>query len=108
MHDLPAYTLNYGDLASSTSTSTSTGAGGGRARTTSGEATARPEKTTQTAARMIAGALGVRAPKRTEEQRKYDKAVRENERKRREREREEEVEKERRREEARRGVWEDG
>lgn len=35
---------------------------------------------------MIAGALGMRAPKLTEEQKNYDKAVREKERKRREEE----------------------
>lgn len=56
---------------------------------------------------MIAGALGVRA-KRTEEEKRYDKVVRENERKRREREREEERAREVRKEEARKGVWEDG
>jgi hypothetical protein len=46
----------------------------------------RPEKTTSVAARLIAGGLGVRAPKRTEEQREFDKAVREKEKKRREEE----------------------
>lgn len=40
----------------------------------------RPEKTVGPAARMIAGALGVRAPRRTEEQRAYEKAAREKER----------------------------
>ncbi|KAI9669883.1 MAG: hypothetical protein M1831_006918 [Alyxoria varia] len=45
---------------------------------------ARPEKTTATASRMIAAGLGVKAPKRTEEERKYDRAVRDNERRRRE------------------------
>ncbi|KAL2369291.1 hypothetical protein RJZ57_006313 [Blastomyces gilchristii] len=48
----------------------------------------RPEKQTAVASRMIAGALGIRAPKRTEEQRAYDRAMREKEAKRRERERE--------------------
>lgn len=67
----------------------------------------RPEKTDAVARRMIAGALGMRVPKLSEEQRAYDKAVREKERKRRE----EEQEKERRRqieaEKAKQSAWED-
>jgi hypothetical protein len=67
----------------------------------------RPEKTDAVARRMIASALGMRAPKPTEEQRAYDKAVREKERKRRE----EEKERERKREEeiarARQAIWDD-
>lgn len=67
----------------------------------------RPEKTTAVAGRLIAGALGVRAPKRTEEEREYDKAMREKERKRRDEERNrEKLEKERAAERAR-AVWED-
>jgi len=54
---------------------------------------------------MIAGALGVKAPKKTEEGRAYEKAVREKERRRRERAKEEEGRTEREREEARRAVW---
>jgi len=53
------------------------------------------------------GALGLKAPKKTEEQRAYDRAVREKEMRRRNREKEEE---ERRRVEAERAkvsVWED-
>jgi hypothetical protein len=56
---------------------------------------------------MIAGALGVRAPKRTEEEREFDRVVREKERKRRA---EEKGREEREREEAERrkkAVWED-
>jgi hypothetical protein len=74
---------------------------------TSGRPDRRPETTTATASRMIAAGLGVKAPKRTEEQREYDKAVREKERKRIEGEKKEA---ERRREEvsrARAAVWED-
>jgi len=56
---------------------------------------------------MIASALGMRAPKPTEEQRAYDRAVREKEKKRRE----EEKERERLREEeaarARQAIWDD-
>ena len=48
----------------------------------------RPEKTDAVARRMIAGALGMRAPRPTEEQRAYDRAVREKERRRRDEERE--------------------
>ena len=56
---------------------------------------------------MIAGALGIRAPKKTEEERAYERAVREKEVKRREREKAEEKEREEERERARRSVWED-
>jgi len=44
---------------------------------------ARPEKTDAVAKRMIAGALGVKAPKKTDEQRAYDRAIKEKELKRR-------------------------
>jgi hypothetical protein len=63
----------------------------------------RPEKTTSVAARLIAGSLGVRAPKRTEEQREFDKAVREKEKKKREEEREKVREAER----VKAAMWED-
>jgi hypothetical protein len=72
-----------------------------------GAQAARPEKTDAVARRMIAGALGMRAPKLTEEQKNYDKAVREKERKRRE----EEKAAQRRREEeaakAKAAMWDD-
>ncbi|KAK3390500.1 hypothetical protein B0H63DRAFT_117298 [Podospora didyma] len=67
----------------------------------------RPEKTDAVARRMIASALGMKVPKLSDEQRAYDRAVREKERRRREEEkilekkREEEVAK------ARQAVWED-
>lgn len=48
----------------------------------------RPAKTTSTANRMIAGALGIKAPKKTEEQKQYDKALKDAEIKRKNRERE--------------------
>ncbi|MCJ1223694.1 hypothetical protein MMC12_000337 [Toensbergia leucococca] len=51
-------------------------------------ATSRPEKQTAVAERLIAGAIGVRPPKRTEEQRAYDRATKEKELKRREKEKE--------------------
>ncbi|KAI1646065.1 hypothetical protein F4815DRAFT_444656 [Daldinia loculata] len=85
--------------------------GGNSSSSSSGESLERegkrPEKTDAVARRMIASALGVRAPRPTEEQRAYDRAVREKERKRREEEREAEK---RRREEAERAkvaIWED-
>jgi hypothetical protein len=56
---------------------------------------------------MIAGALGVRAPKKTEEGKAYEKAVRDNERKRREKVKGEAEREEREREEARRAVWDE-
>lgn len=68
---------------------------------------ARPEKTDAVARRMIAAGLGLRAPKQTEEQKAYDKAVREKERKRRE---EEKAAQKRREEEAaaaKAAIWED-
>jgi len=46
----------------------------------------RPEKSTAVAGRLIAGALGVKAPKKTEEQRKYDRAIKEQEIKRKNKE----------------------
>jgi hypothetical protein len=49
----------------------------------------RPEKSTAAASRMIAAGLGVKPQKKTEEQKQYDRAVREQEMKRRNREKEE-------------------
>lgn len=46
----------------------------------------RPEKSTAVAGRLIAGALGVKPPKKTEEQRKYERAVKEQEIKRKNKE----------------------
>ncbi|KAL9130605.1 MAG: hypothetical protein Q9217_001265 [Psora testacea] len=67
----------------------------------------RPEKSSAAAGRMIAGALGVKSPKMTEEQRRYEKVVREKERKRIEGARDEEQRREREKEEARRAVWDE-
>jgi len=55
---------------------------------------------------MIAGALGLRAPRRTEEQRAYDRAIQEKEMKKREREREGEKRKKEEEERAKKAVWE--
>lgn len=56
---------------------------------------------------MIAGALGIRAPKRTEEQRAYDRAMREKEAKQRERQRELEDSSRKEAEKARAAIWEE-
>ncbi|ORY63136.1 uncharacterized protein BCR38DRAFT_222446 [Pseudomassariella vexata] len=67
----------------------------------------RPEKTDAVARRMIASALGVKAPKPTEDQRAYDRALRDKERKRREVEREAERKRKEEAEKAKVAVWED-
>ncbi|KAK3306656.1 uncharacterized protein B0T15DRAFT_148862 [Chaetomium strumarium] len=67
----------------------------------------RPEKTDAVARRMIASALGMRAPKLTEEQKAYDRAVREKERKRLEQEKEEKRKKEEEIAKAKQAIWED-
>ncbi|KAJ9292539.1 hypothetical protein DTO271G3_8696 [Paecilomyces variotii] len=65
----------------------------------------RPAKQTAVAARLIAGGLGIRAPKRTEEQRAYDRAIREQELKRRNREKEEAARAKEEEERAKSAVW---
>ena len=67
----------------------------------------RPEKSTATAGRMIAGALGVKTPKKSEEARAYERAIREKESKKIARERDEQKLEEEKREQARRQIWED-
>jgi hypothetical protein len=69
--------------------------------------TRRPEKTDAAARRMISAGLGLKAPKLTEEQRAYEKAVKEKERKRREQEKEAERRKEEETAKARAAIWED-
>ena len=59
------------------------------------------------ARRMIAAGLGLKVPKQTEEQKAYDRAVREKERKRRQQEREEQKRKEAELEKAKQAIWED-
>ena len=73
----------------------------------SGRLDKRPEKTTAVAGRMIAGALGVRAPKRTDEEREYDRAMREKERKRRDEEKERERRDNEEREARKKAIWDD-
>jgi hypothetical protein len=67
----------------------------------------RPEKTDAVAKRMIAGALGVRAPKQTEEQKAYDRAVKEKETRRRNLEKEVAAKAEEEAEKAKAAVWND-
>ncbi|ROT40518.1 hypothetical protein SODALDRAFT_376305 [Sodiomyces alkalinus F11] len=67
----------------------------------------RPEKTDATARRMIASALGVKVPRMTEEQRAYDRAVKERERKRREQEKAAEAKKREEAEKAKAAIWDD-
>ncbi|KAL4790201.1 hypothetical protein BDV19DRAFT_348031 [Aspergillus venezuelensis] len=87
-----------GQTSRSRSTS---GAGAGAAR----DPNRRPEKQTAVAGRLIAGALGIRAPKRTEEQRAYDRAVKEQEIKRKNREKEEAAKAREEEEKAKAAVW---
>ena len=65
----------------------------------------RPETTTAAAGRMIAASLGMKAPKKTDEQRQYDRAVKEKEMKRRNREKEEHERERQDDEKAKAAVW---
>lgn len=56
---------------------------------------------------MIAGALGVKVPKKTEEQRAYERAVKEKEIKRRKEEKEMEERRKKEAEEMKKKVWDD-
>jgi hypothetical protein len=67
----------------------------------------RPEKTNAVAHRLIAGALGVKVPRRTEEQRAYDKAMREQEKKKRDQEREAKKKAEEDAAKAKAAIWDD-
>lgn len=68
---------------------------------------ARPEKTDAVARRMIAGALGLKAPKLTDEQKAYQAAIKEKERKRREEQKAAEKAKEEEAAKARAAIWDD-
>lgn len=68
---------------------------------------ARPEKTDAVARRMIAGALGLKAPKLTDEQKAYQAAIKEKERKRREEQKAAERAKEEEAAKARAAIWDD-
>jgi hypothetical protein len=72
-----------------------------------GPDTRRPEKTDAVARRMIAGALGMKVPRQTEEQRAYDRAVREKERRRRDEEKARDKQNEEDAAKAKQAVWDD-
>ncbi|GAO15654.1 uncharacterized protein UV8b_01509 [Ustilaginoidea virens] len=67
----------------------------------------RPEKTDAVARRMIAAGLGLKAPKQTEEQKAYQRSIREHERKKREQQRTEEQRKRDEVDKAKAAVWDD-
>ncbi|KAH7055661.1 hypothetical protein B0J12DRAFT_726658 [Macrophomina phaseolina] len=103
----PQFDGPYGSIDARFANATA-GAGAGAAGAGAGSGPARrPEKTTSVAARMIAAGIGSRAPKRTEEEREYDRVMREKERKRRDKEREEAAAAKQKEEEAKKAVWDD-
>ncbi|KEY74242.1 hypothetical protein S7711_00400 [Stachybotrys chartarum IBT 7711] len=67
----------------------------------------RPEKTDAVARRMIAAGLGLKAPKQTEEQKAYQKSIREQEKRRRELEKQEETRRQEEESKAKAAVWGD-
>ncbi|SMR45350.1 unnamed protein product [Zymoseptoria tritici ST99CH_3D1] len=67
----------------------------------------RPDKTTSVASRLIAAGIGQKAPRRTEEQRKYDQAMKVQEKKRRDKIKEEEERKKKEAEQAKKDIWGD-
>jgi hypothetical protein len=73
----------------------------------SGTPARRPEKTDAVARRMIAAGLGLKAPKQTDEQRAYQRSIREQEKKKREVEKAEEERKRELTEKAKSSVWDD-
>lgn len=84
------------------------GADGGRVeRERRGDTDRRQDKTDAVAKRLIAGALGVKVPKKTEEQRAYERAVKEKEIKRRKEEKEMEERRKKEAEEMKKKVWDD-
>lgn len=79
----------------------------GRLGSADGRPSVRPEKTDAAARRMIAGALGVRPPKKTEEQKEYERVMREKESKRRELEKQEAAKAQEDAMRAKAAVWDD-
>ncbi|KAH7328353.1 hypothetical protein B0I35DRAFT_403739 [Stachybotrys elegans] len=67
----------------------------------------RPEKTDAVARRMIAASLGLKAPKLTDEQKAYQKSVKEQEKRKREQEKEEAQRRQEEAEKAKAAVWDD-
>ncbi|KAF2102927.1 hypothetical protein NA57DRAFT_52471 [Rhizodiscina lignyota] len=87
--------------------SPATGSPTASGRSTPARPDRRPDKTMATASRLIAAGLGVKAPRRTEAEREYDRVAREAERKRREKEKEEVKRAEEEKQKAKQSVWED-
>ncbi|KAI5463766.1 hypothetical protein BGZ63DRAFT_403043 [Mariannaea sp. PMI_226] len=71
------------------------------------EASRRPEKTDAVARRMIAASLGLKVPKQTEEQRAFQKSIREQEKKRREQEKAAEQKAREDAQKAKAAIWDD-
>jgi hypothetical protein len=67
----------------------------------------RPEKTDAVARRMIAAGLGLKAPKQTEEQKAYQRSIREQEKKKREQEKADEARRQEEVVKAKAAIWED-
>ena len=67
----------------------------------------RPEKSTALASRLIAAGIGQKAPRRTQEQREYDQAMKVQEKKRRDKAKAEEERLKAEKERAKRAIWED-
>lgn len=67
----------------------------------------RPEKTTSVASRLIAAGIGQKAPRRTQEQREYDQAMKLQEKKKRDAAKDEALRAQREKEKAQLAVWED-
>ena len=67
----------------------------------------RPEKSTAVASRLIAAGIGQKAPRRTQEEREYDQAMKVQEKKRRDKAKAEEERVNAEKERAKRAIWED-
>ncbi|KAH8173296.1 hypothetical protein LIA77_07551 [Sarocladium implicatum] len=67
----------------------------------------RPEKTDAVARRMIAAGLGLKAPKQTEEQKAYQRSIREQEKKKREQEKADEARRQEEVVKAKAAIWDD-
>ena len=68
---------------------------------------ARPDKTDAAAKRMIAGALGIRAPRKTEEQKEYEEALKRKEARRRDEARQAKKAAEEAEQQAKAAIWSD-
>ncbi|KAF1989146.1 hypothetical protein K402DRAFT_452388 [Aulographum hederae CBS 113979] len=101
----PNYKLPY-SLSNSSATKQSTFEHPSR-RETGDAPQKRPEKSMATANRLIAAGLGMRPPKRSTEEREYDRVVREKERKKRDQQKAEQQRLKDEEERAKKSVWDD-